>query len=96
MQSRYFLELSSRVPNAGMYPVKLGLPIPEDMQNNICICCRGSSDFIPLNLQILRQALLENPDKTSQLLGIKVVDLLQQPKVETKPFRPKGRKGDES
>lgn len=76
MQTRYFLEHSSRVPNAGGQMLRVGLPIPQDMQNDLCLCCRGSYDFIALNISTLRQALLADPEKTRQLLGINVEDAL--------------------
>lgn len=76
MQKRYFIEHSSKVSNAGVNPIRLGLPIGLHTVNDICICCKGSSEFIPLNAIILREALLENPEKIKQFLGIEVKDVL--------------------
>lgn len=77
MQSRYFLEHSSKVSNAGINPVRLGLPVSLHTINDICLCCRGSSEFIPLNAVILRDALLADPEKTKQFLGLEVKDILK-------------------
>lgn len=77
MQSRYFLEHSSKVSNAGINPVRLGLPVSLHTINDICLCCRGSSEFIPLNAVILRDALLDDPEKTKQFLGLEVKDVLK-------------------
>lgn len=77
MQSRYFLEHSSKVSNAGINPVRLGLPVSLHTINDICLCCRGSSEFIPLNAVILREALLSDPEKTKQFLGLEVKDILK-------------------
>ena len=79
MQTRYYLEHSSKVSNAGVNPIKLGLPVELHMVNDVCICCKGSSDFIALNSIILREALLENPEKIKQFLGIEVKDILNTP-----------------
>ena len=78
MQKRYFIEHSSKVSNAGVNPIRLGLPIGLHTVNDICICCKGSSEFIPLNAIILREALLENPEKVKQFLGIEVKDVLNK------------------
>lgn len=74
MQTRYFLERSSKVPNAGGQILRVALPVPHEMRNDLCLCCRGSYDFIALNASVLRQALLADPEKTKQLLGITVKD----------------------
>ena len=76
MQTRYFLERSSRVPNAGTDLLRVALPIYHEMRNDLCLCCIGSSDFVALNASVLRQALLANPEKTKELLGINVTDAL--------------------
>lgn len=85
MQTRYYLEHSSKVPTAGSYPIKLGLPVQLHTLNDICLCSRGSSDFIALNSVILREALLDNPEKVKAFLGLEVKDLLnKEEKKETK------------
>lgn len=78
MQSRYFLEHSSKVSNAGINPIRLGLPVELHTVNDICLCCRGSSEFIPLNAVILREALLSDPEKVKTFLGIEVTDILNK------------------
>jgi hypothetical protein len=74
--NRYCLRLSNDVPNAGTFrtAISIGSPNQWDMVNDICICAAGSYDFIPLNRNVLRQALLQNPEWTKQLLGIEVKD----------------------
>ena len=74
MQSRYFLEHSSKVSNAGINPIRLGLPVSLHTINDVCLCCRGSSEFIPLNAIILREALLADPEKTKQFLLLAQAD----------------------
>lgn len=74
MQSRYYLEISRNVPNAGTQLLRVGLPVEREMYNDLCLCCRGSYDFIAVNSIVLRQALLTDPEKTKQLLGINVSD----------------------
>lgn len=76
MQKRYFLEHSSKVSNAGINPIRLGLPVDLHTVNDICLCCRGSSEFIPLNAVILREALLDDPEKVKNFLGLEVKDIL--------------------
>lgn len=76
MQKRYFLEHSSKVSNAGINPIRLGLPVSLHTVNDICLCCRGSSEFIPLNAVILREALLDDPEKVKNFLGLEVKDIL--------------------
>ena len=74
--SRYNLKPSREVPNAGGYRnmLRVGLPIQQDMVNDICICQQGSYEFVALNSNVLRQALLANPENTKRLLGIEVKD----------------------
>ena len=74
--NRYCLKISQNVPNAGSYrsELRIGYPQREEMVNDICICAAGSYDFVPLNRIILRQALLNDPEYTKQLLGIEVKD----------------------
>jgi len=74
--SRYNLKLSRDVPNAGGYNnmLRVGLPIQEDMINNICICAEGSYEFVPLNRNVLRDALLSSPEFCKQILGLEVKD----------------------
>ena len=95
--NRYNLKLSINVPNAGGYrnSLRIGLPIEADMVNDICICAEGSYEFVPLNHNVLRQALLANPEITKQLLGIEVkdatiVNVVEQPK--QKPTKKEGAK----
>lgn len=73
---RYILKLSRDVPNAGGYRniLRIGLPVQEDMENNICICAYGSYEFVPLNRNVLRDALLSSPEFCKQILGIEVKD----------------------
>ena len=74
--NRYRLELSNNVPNAGGYRnmVRVGLPDQADMVNDICIVALGSYEFVALNRNVLRQALLANPEFNKQILGIEVKD----------------------
>ena len=76
--SRYKLKLSRDVPNAGGYRNKLrvGLPVEVDMENNICIVAEGSYDFVALNRNVLRDALLSSPEFCRQILGVQVTDLM--------------------
>lgn len=89
MQKRYYLDHSSTFPNAGFTPIKLGLPIDTDMINDICLGCKGSYSYIELNSNILRQALLNDPEKTKQLLGVKVEDVLNKPEPQKKGAKSK-------
>ena len=89
MQKRYFIEHSSKVSNAGVNPVRLGLPIGLHTVNDICICCKGSSEFIPLNAIILREALLDDPEKIKQFLGIEVKDVLNKASEQKTAEKPK-------
>ena len=74
--NRYSLKLTQDVPNAGGYRnmLRVGLPIQQDMINDICIVAQGSYEFVALNRNILRQALLSNPEFVKQVLGIEVKD----------------------
>lgn len=74
--NRYSLKLTQDVPNAGGYRnmLRVGLPIQQDMVNDICIVAQGSYEFVALNRNILRQALLSNPEFVKQVLGIEVKD----------------------
>lgn len=74
MKGRYFIEISRNVPNAGTEMIRVGLPIYQDMVNDIVVGCRGSYEFIALNANVLRQALLDNPEQTKKLLGLEVKD----------------------
>ncbi len=76
--SRYKLKLSRDVPNAGGYrnQLRVGLPVQEDMENNICIVAEGSYDFVALNRNVLRDALLSSPEFCRQILGVQVADLI--------------------
>ena len=73
---RYKLKLSNEVPNAGGYynMLRVGLPIQDDMVNNICIVAEGSYDFVALNRNVLRDALLSSPEFCKQVLGVEVKD----------------------
>ncbi len=84
MSKRYFLAPSREVPNAGSVTIRVGLPVYEDMVNNVCIGCIGSYEFIPLNANVLRQALLANPEITKKLLGLEVKDATIKPVKKTK------------
>ena len=83
--SRYKLKLSQDVPNAGGYrnQLRIGLPVDEDMENNICIVADGSYDFIALNRNVLRDALLSSPSFCRTVLGVEVRDATVVPKPET-------------
>lgn len=83
--NRYNLKLSQDVPNAGGYRnyIRVGLPVENDMVNDICICAVGSYEFVPLNRNVLRSALLNNPELTKALLGIEVSDALAVKEVKT-------------
>lgn len=84
--SRYSLKLSRDVPNAGGYNnmLRIGLPVQADMVNDICLCAAGSYEFVALNRNVLREALLANPEFVKQVLGIEVKDatikIKEQPK----------------
>lgn len=73
---RYTLKLSSDVPNAGGYRnmLRLGLPVQADMVNDICLCANGSYEFVALNRNILRDALLSSPEFCKQILGLEIKD----------------------
>ena len=73
---RYRLKLSIDVPNAGGYRniIKVGLPVQQEMENDICICAQGSYEFVALNHIVLRDALLSSPEFCKQILGIVVKD----------------------
>lgn len=89
--SRYKLKLSQDVPNAGGYHnmLRVGLPVNEDMVNNICIVAEGSYEFVPLNRNVLRDALLSSPEFCKQILGIEVKDATIK---EEKPVKKEGAK----
>ena len=89
--SRYKLKLSQDVPNAGGYNnmLRVGLPVHEDMVNNICIVADGSYEFVPLNRNVLRDALLSSPEFCKQILGIEVKDATIK---EEKPVKKEGAK----
>lgn len=89
---RYLLKLSHEVPNAGGYRnvLRVGLPVQADMENNICIVAKGSYEFIALNRNILRDALLSSPEFCKQILGIEVKDATI--KEETKKAKKEGAK----
>lgn len=89
---RYTLKLSQDVPNAGGYHnmLRVGLPVQADMVNNICIVAQGSYDFVPLNANVLRDALLSSPEFCKQILGIEVKDATI--KEEKKPVKKEGAK----
>lgn len=89
--SRYKLKLSQDVPNAGGYHnmLRVGLPINEDMVNNICIVAEGSYEFVPLNRNVLRDALLSSPEFCKQILGIEVKDATIK---EERPVKKEGAK----
>jgi hypothetical protein len=89
MQTRYYLEHSSKVSNAGITPIRLGLPVTLHTINDICLCCKGSTEFIPLNAVILREALLADPEKVKAYLGIEVKDILNQPEPVKKESKKK-------
>ena len=94
--NRYCLRLSNDVPNAGGFrnAISVGSPINSDMVNDICICAAGSYDFVPLNRNVLRQALLANPEFTKVLLGIEVKDatIKEDVKPEKKVSKKEGAK----
>lgn len=93
MNGRYCLADSRRVPNAGYQPIRVAIPVQHEMVNDLCLCCRGSMDFIALNKSVLRQALLDNPELTKELLGVIVKDAFapepEAPKKEKKVVEPK-------
>ena len=92
---RYLLKLSQDVPNAGGYHnmLRVGLPVQEDMVNNICIVAQGSYEFVPLNRNVLRDALLSSPEFCKQILGIEVKDATIK-KEEEKPNKKVTKKGE--
>lgn len=83
---RYNLKLSQEVPNAGGYrnTLRLGMPIAADQVNDICICAKGSWEFIALNRNILRDALLSSPDFCKNVLGLEVKEFKPETKKQTK------------
>lgn len=95
--ARYRIVPSYKVPNAGIYPIRIGYPIPEHTVNDVCLCCEGTSEFIPLNSRMLREALLSDPKGVETLLGLRVTDALADPRpVQAKPVaeepKPKPKK----
>ena len=93
--NRYVLATSNRVPNAGHQIIRVGLPVHSDMVNDICICCIGSLDFLPLNSNVLRQALLRDPEMTKALLGIEVKDFRANKTKEKKSIKKTEPKSEE-
>jgi len=89
---RYLLKLSQDVPNAGGFRnmIRVGLPVQEDMENNICIVAIGSYEFVPLNRNVLRDALLSSPEFCKQILGLEIKDATI--KEEKKPIKKEGVK----
>lgn len=95
--ARYKIIHSSMIPGGGYKPVNLGYPIDMHMVNDICLCCYGKTDFIPLNSAILKEALVSDPEGMAKLLGIKVIDLAATnqnvgPKQEKPLAKPKPKK----
>lgn len=82
----YKLKNSREVPNAGGYynNLRIGLPVQEEMVNDICITSPGTYEFVALNSRVLRKALLDNPEITKQLLGIIVKDATIKARTEKK------------
>lgn len=96
MPKIYKLKPSREVPNAGTMGsmIRVGMPLPQDMVNDICITTPNSYEFLALNRNVLRTALLDDPETTRKLLGIKVEDALAkkpepeaEPKAEPKPAK---------
>lgn len=75
MDTRYTIKPSQFVPGGGSQPIIIGMPVPQEMVNDICFCCIGSSDFIPMNSKILKQALLSSTELLKQMgLEVKVYE----------------------
>lgn len=77
-QNLFSIQPSNNVPNAGYQPVRLGIPDPAMMMNDICFVAKGSFEFIPMNSIILREALLSSAEFLKTHLGL-----------EVKPIQPK-------
>ncbi len=94
MDTRFKIKISQEVPSAGQYPVMVGYPVQELMQNDINICCEGTSDFIPLNSIVLKLALLNSPDLLRQM-GLEVKPIVYnqtQPQVVENKKKAKEKK----
>ena len=89
MAKIYQIKPSSKVPNAGTFGmmIRVGMPVPADMANDICITTPGSYEFLPLNRNVLRSALLNDPEVTKAILGLDVKDALAE-----KPKRQQAKK----
>lgn len=86
--SRYYITVSQNVPGAGGATIRMGYPISLHTINDICICCRGSYERIPLNSFILRDALLSSPALLAQL-GLEVKELKKEEEQKPQPRKKK-------
>ena len=87
MNTRFYIVNSRAVPGGGQEIIRVGLPEPRAMVNDICLCAMGSYDFVPLNSNVLREALLKDPEVTKSLLGIIVKDAtIKEEKVVKEPI----------
>lgn len=82
--NKYSLKLSREVPNAGGFRniLRVGIPVQADMVNDICVCCAGSYEFIPLNANVLKQALLNSPEFVKDVLGLQIKEIKKVTKKE--------------
>lgn len=82
--NKYSLKLSREVPNAGGYKnmLRVGMPVQADMVNDICICCAGSYEFVSLNSNVLKQALLNSPEFVKNVLGLQIKEIKKVAKKE--------------
>lgn len=78
--NKYSLKLSREVPNAGGFRniLRVGTPVQADMINDICICCAGSYEFVPLNSNILKQALLNSQEFVENVLGLQIKEITKK------------------
>lgn len=75
MNTRFKIVPSSSIPYAGKTYCELGYPDPAYMYNNICIVEAGNyGAVVPVNNNVLHEALLADRELTLQLLGIRVFD----------------------
>ena len=89
MDTRYVIQPSRAVPGAGREPISIGFPVGSEMVNDICICCIGSTDFIPLNSKILRECLLSSTELL-KAIGLSVKNI-EQKQVEVQEEKPIGK-----
>lgn len=79
----YFITASKFVSGGGTQPIKMGYPEQSEMLNDICLCKKGSGDFIRLNSLAFRTALLNSKEFLEKYLHVKVLDTENVP--EEKP-----------